>query len=70
MTAARVYAEDEKINERIDIFPAEQFLAANLHEWSGFHVPRRAVTIEQLINRYNAIIESCETDQSLKIAFG
>lgn len=67
---AHILAEAEKIRERIDILPAEEFLAANLHEWSGFNTERRTVSIEQLINRYNAVIEACETDLSLKIVFG
>lgn len=67
---AHVLAEEERIRERIDILPAEEFLAANLHEWSGFNIERRSVSIEHLINHYNAVIEACETDLSLKIVFG
>lgn len=66
----QAYCEEEKVNERIDIFSVEEFLVINLYRLSGFSSQRRAVTIEQLITRYNTIIEACETDQSLKIAFG
>lgn len=67
---AQVYAEGEGIAQRIDILPAEKFLAANLHEMSEFSTEKRAITIQQLIDRYNAIVEECETDPSLKISFG
>jgi hypothetical protein len=70
VTTARVFAEAAGIGKRIDILPAEEFLAANLHELSGFSAQRRAVTIEQLISRYNAIVEACETDRSLRIVLG
>jgi len=67
---AQVYAEGENVAQRIDIFPAEKFLAANLYELSEFSTEKRVVTIHQLINLYNTIIEECETDPSLKISFG
>lgn len=66
---AQVLAVEEKISERIEIFAAEDFLAANLHELSGFSLDKHAVTIEQMIEHYNQIIDKCETDPSLRIAF-
>lgn len=66
----QVLASEEKIEDRLDFLPAENFLAANIYELSGFAVERRSVTLEQLLNHYNIIIDTCETDPSLKISFG
>lgn len=65
---ARITAEQRGLGERIDIFGIEQFVAANIYELGGFAIEGRKTTINDLINRYNAIIESAETDHSMKIA--
>jgi hypothetical protein len=36
-------------------------------EWTGFNGSQRRHTFEELVTRYNAIVEACETDPSLKI---
>lgn len=63
-------AEMTGIVERVEIFAAEQFLAANLHELSGFRIENRHTSFNQLIERYNAIVDECETDPGLKIQLG
>jgi hypothetical protein len=36
-------------------------------EWTGFDGQQRRGTFEDLVARYNVIIDQCETDPSLKI---
>ena len=67
---ARSYAKNIGIEERIDILEIEQFVAANVYEWSGFSDVKRPVLIEELIAKYNEVVEECETDPSLKISVG
>ncbi len=67
---AQVAAELEGLDQRIDILAAEKFLIANLYELSGFSTEKEIPTIQQLIDRYNAIIDKYETDPSLRIALG
>lgn len=55
------------LSDRIDIFEIEQFVALNLYEFSKFAADARKPAIAGLISRYNAIIDECETDPSLKI---
>jgi hypothetical protein len=60
-------AEQAKIEDRLDVFEAEQFLAGNLYEIGKFSQSGRKITAEQLIAEYNMIIEECETDPSLRV---
>lgn len=55
------------IAERLDVFEAEQFIAGNLYEIGRFAQAGRRATAEQLISEYNAIVDRCETDPSLRI---
>ncbi|MEZ4726974.1 MAG: DUF4928 family protein [Caldilineaceae bacterium] len=70
VTTAEVYAEGENISQRIEIIPVEKFLATNLYELSEFSAEKREITLRQLIDHYNAIVEEYETDPSLKFSFG
>ena len=63
-------AKNADIAERIDIIEIEQFVATNVYEWSAFQQTKRALTVQQLIDEYNRIIDDCETDPSLKITVG
>lgn len=65
--AAEELARQAKIGDRVDVFEAVQFLAGNLYEIGGFGPKGRRDTIEQLIEKYNEIIDTCETDPSLRI---
>lgn len=63
-------ADQAGIGHQLDILDAEQFIVANLHELGGFHGDRRRVTVESLIDKYNAIVDANESDPSLKISRG
>ena len=67
--AAQIFAECAEIQEQIDIIPAETFLVTALQELSNLSAEKRMATIQQVITRYNAIIDKYETDSSLKILF-
>lgn len=60
-------AKGMDIDGRIDIIEAEQFIATNIFEWSGFTEESRKREISRLIDQYNEIVERCETDPSLSI---
>ena len=62
-------AKQFALEDRIDVIEIEQFLAANLYEWSGFERQARPTTVKDLIDRYNKIVTECETDPSLRIEF-
>lgn len=64
---AETLAEELGINRRLEVLDITQFLVANMLEWTGFNGSQRRHTFEELIDRYNAIVEACETDPSLKI---
>ncbi|MCX6964060.1 MAG: DUF4928 family protein [Verrucomicrobia bacterium] len=55
--------------DRIDIMDAAQFLTANIYERSLFKVGECKSTIQTILERYNQIVEECETDPVLKIRF-
>jgi hypothetical protein len=61
-------AKNADVAERIDIIEIEQFIATNVYEWSAFQQTKRSVTVRQIVNAYNRIIDQCETNPSLKIA--
>lgn len=69
LTAAEVLAENAGLGERIDVFEVEQFVALNLYELGKFAADGRRVAVEDLVTRYNEVIEEVETDPSLKIDF-
>ncbi len=67
---AEELADNLGIGNRVDVFDIEQFLASNLYELGKFAQIGRKETAENLIAAYNTIIDSCETDPSLKISLG
>ncbi|MDI5886156.1 DUF4928 family protein [Cobetia amphilecti] len=69
VAAAEVLAENAGLGERIDIFEVEQFVALNLYELGRFAAEGRRTAVEDVVTRYNEIIDSVETDPSLKIDF-
>jgi hypothetical protein len=56
-----------KINDRVDVLDAAQFLTANVYERSLFKTAECKVTLAALLKRYNAIIDECEADPSLRV---
>jgi hypothetical protein len=55
--------------DRIDIIDATQFLTANVYERSLFKAGECKATLTAILNRYNEIVASCETDPVLQIRF-
>lgn len=53
--------------DRVDVLDAAQFLTANVYERSFFQAATCKLTLNNLLEGYNAIVERCETDPSLKI---
>lgn len=70
MPGAESLANIQGIGGRVDFLEAEQFIATNIYELSRFETAQRKVTVEQLIEKYNEIVEECETDPSLKVVVG
>ena len=70
MAGAESLAIIQGIAGRIDILEAEQFIATNVYELSFFRAQERKITVERIINRYNEVVEDCETDPSLKVNVG
>lgn len=69
-SGARALARNADVADRIDILEVEQFVATNIYEWSGFFQEKRPISISDLVAAYNAVIDRCETDHSLKIVIG
>ena len=67
LTTAEVLCENAGIGERVDVFEVEQFVALNLYELGRFAADGRRVAVNDLVNRYNEIVEEFETDPSLMI---
>ncbi len=68
--SAKVLARNAGVEERIDVLEIEQFIATNVYEWSLFQHRNRPTSIAELIKAYNAIVDQCETDPSLRIDIG
>ncbi len=67
LSAAEVLAENAGLGERIDVFEVEQFVALNLYELGKFASEGRRVAVNDLVDRYNQIVDEVETDPSLKL---
>ena len=67
--AAVGLARNRGIEDRFDVLDVEHFLVLNLYEWQRFKTGNRRATLEDIISRYNAIVDDVETDPGLKIAF-
>lgn len=67
---AEALAQHVGMDRKVEVLDITQFLVANMLEWTGFNGRQRRQTFEELIARYNAIVEACETDPSLKIEVG
>lgn len=60
-------SEQAGIADRVDVFEAEQFIAGNLYEIGRFQREGRKATAQDIVSRYNEILDLCETDPGLKI---
>lgn len=55
------------IKEQIEIIHIDQFLITNIHEWTFFDSSNRRTSFENLVEKYNDIIEEWEGDPSMRI---
>lgn len=67
VTVAEQLAKQAGIDDRIDVFDGQQFLAGNVYELGSFHLEGRRNTLQALLDAYNVIVDECETDPGLKI---
>lgn len=67
LAVARGLARNLGIEDRIDVFEVEQFVALNLYELGGFAAEGRKLAVKDLVTRYNKIVDEVETDPSLRI---
>src|ERR1700677_4329034 len=56
-----------ELNDRVDVLDATQFLTANVYDRSVFNAAQFEITLAALLQRYNAIVDSCETNPSFRI---
>jgi hypothetical protein len=61
---AEALAENAGIDQRLDVFEIEQFIALNLYELGRFRAEGRRLAVRELVQKY---VDRCETDPSLKI---
>ncbi len=67
MDVAEGLAENVQLADRIDIFEIEQFVALNVYEMGRFAADGRKTAVDEIVKRYNEIVEEVETDPSLLI---
>ena len=60
--------ETLSLSDRVDVLGADQFITTNILEKSLFNGGERKPTLVTLIESYNAIVDTHESDPSLKIA--
>ena len=60
-------ADELGIVDRVEIIDFVQFVVTNIHERSSFARDDRYTQIERLVENYNRIVDSYETDPSLRI---
>lgn len=70
VSVAEGLAESAGIADRLEVWDIEQFLSMNLNERGLFSQDGRKDMAIRLVENYNKIIGSCETDPSLKIQIG
>jgi hypothetical protein len=69
LTVAEALADNAGCGDRIDVFEIEQFIALNLYELGKFAAAGRQTAVNDVVSRYNEIIDDVETDPSLRIEF-
>ena len=67
LAVAEGLAENAGIADRVDAFEVEQFIALNLYELGRFAAAGRQTAVNDVVTRYNEIVDEFETDPSLKI---
>jgi len=67
LAVAEGLASNAGISDRIDVFEVEQFIALNVYEIGKFGAAGRQLAVNDVVARYNEIVDEFETDPSLKI---
>jgi hypothetical protein len=67
LSVAEGLADNVGLADRIDVFEIEQFVALNVYEIGKFAADGRKTAVDDIVKRYNEIVEEFETDPSLKI---
>jgi len=67
VSGAAFLLKNSDLAERVDVLDVGQFLTANIYERSLFKAADCKMTLSNLLERYNEIVGSCETDPSLRI---
>jgi hypothetical protein len=67
LAVAEGLAHNLGLQNRVELIEFEQFIATNIYEMSGFESLRRKVSLTDLVEIYNQIVSSVETDPSLRI---
>ena len=62
-------ALDADISGRVEVWDIQQFLSTNINEHGLFDEQLRTTKLSDILERYNQIIDSTETDPSIKIDF-
>jgi len=70
VAGAEFLLKNSGLADRVDVLDVGQFLTANIYERSLFKAADCKVTFSSLLERYNEIVSSCETDPSLRIRIG
>jgi hypothetical protein len=69
LSVAEGLAENTGIQDRVDIFEVEQFVALNLYELGRFGAEGRRTAVGDLVSIYDEIVDEFDTDPSLRIEF-
>lgn len=67
MLTAEGLLENAGIADRVDLIEFEQFIATNIFEMGRFNAEEQKKTFQTIVDVYNSIITTHETDHSLKI---
>lgn len=67
VSGALFLLKSSTIADRVDVLDIGQFLTANIYERSLFKAADCKTTFSSLLERYNEIVTTCETDPSLRI---
>ncbi len=70
VTGAGFLLKAAELADRVDVLDVGQFLTANVYERSLFKAATCKLTLSKLLERYNMIVQTCETDPSLRIKLG
>lgn len=67
VAGAMFLLKNSELADRVDVLDAGQFLTANVYERSLFNAAECRITLGKLLERYNEIVATCETDPTLRV---